>query len=301
MYLSSFQDRAIQNTTAGVLQCAAVCCSVLRCVAICCSALQCVAVCCSVCCCVLQCIACCSVLQCVAVCCSVLQCVAVCCSVLQFVAVCRSVSQCVAVCCSVLQRVAACCSALDVHSVMCVFLFINNLTFEKFINQMTFEKLLQRVAVCRSVLQRVAVCRSVLQCVARSPTLSALWSCFCQMHWHAHFRKIHEQADFWEIVAACCSVLQRVAVCCTSTDSVISVIIFCTKFIDTLTFEKLINNWLLRNCTWWHQRHSRQNRCSLHKFSQVRFTLNLLYRLSVDLSFGKNSKSRSCLNRCSLT
>ena len=79
-------------SSAGVLQCVAVCCSVLQCVAVCCSILlvnssevnsqwsnlNMSPILSASSACVLQCVAaCCSVLQCVAVCCSVLQCVVV--------------------------------------------------------------------------------------------------------------------------------------------------------------------------------------------------------------------------------
>jgi len=142
---------------------------------------------------------CCSVWQCVAVCCSVLQCVAVCCSVLQCVAVCYSVLQCVAVCCSVLQC----------------------------------------VAVCGSVLQCVTVCCSVLQCDCVHTKTNAFgngpldlvqkrihshpyeWSMShmlaCRGRWMSCYNmETHMmQSREYELIA-CCSVLQCVAVCCSS-------------------------------------------------------------------------------------
>jgi len=125
-------------------------------------------------------------------CCRALQCDAVCCSVLQCVAVWCSVMQCVAVCCSVLQCVAVCCSVS------------------------------QCVAVCCSVLQCVAVCCSVLQCVAvRCSSIVMPY----MVYWHILIAYLKCNGEFIVIsylkcssisIWYSCSVLQCVAVCCSS-------------------------------------------------------------------------------------
>jgi len=130
----------------------------------------------------------------------VLQCVAVCCSVrysvLEVCCICSAVccrdarqlrERCVAVCCSVLQCVAVCCSVL------------------------------QCVAVCGSVLQHVAVYCSVLQCV-----LQCVLRCVLQCALQCVLQCVLQCALYCALQlssrtprVASCSVLQRVAVCCT--------------------------------------------------------------------------------------
>ena len=165
----------------------------------------------AVCCSVLQCV--CSVLLRVAVCCSVLQCVAVCCSVLQrccsvslTFAVLKGVGQdqhCALQCvCSVLQFVAMSGCVFLCVGVCCCVLQCEWVSFKTSIVRCSvFAVCLQCVAVC---LLCVGVCCSVLQC-ERVSFKTSLVRCsvfaVCQ-----------------SVFAACCSVLLRVAACC-SVDS----------------------------------------------------------------------------------
>jgi len=141
------------------------------------------------------------VLQCVAACCSVLQCVA---AVVVYVVSCHLVvwhdtsqldiskrklymiCQCVAVCCSVLQCVAVCCSVL------------------------------QYVAVCCSVLQRVAVFFLIESNLL--PEEHTATYCKTLQHTAKHCNTLdilkYQLYIICQCVAAKCSMLQCVAVCC---------------------------------------------------------------------------------------
>jgi len=189
-----------------------VCVHQLWCVAsVCCNALQCVALCCSV---LHLCVTvCCTVMPCVAVCCSLLKCVAVCFFFLlewhrykctpthsqahgqahtqedvSNICACCSVLQCAAVCCSMLQCVAECSSILQYFAVCC--------------------GVMQCAAVCCSVLQcdedarKICLCCSVLLYVA---------VCFTRTY---VLRPEHGSSCALQYVAACCSMLLRVAVRC---------------------------------------------------------------------------------------
>jgi len=146
-------------------------------------------------------------MQCGAVCCSVVQCVVVCCSVLQCVAVCCSVLQCVAVCCSVLQCT---CSRREVCGVQ-----VCSPENDRFSLQCS---VLQCGAVCCSVLQCVAVCCSVLQCVAvccsvLQCTCSRREACGVQVCSPENDRLVYSlERMVVQRVAACCRMLERVAV-----------------------------------------------------------------------------------------
>jgi len=142
-------------------------------------------------------------MQCVAVCCSELQCDAASCSVLQRVAVCCSVMQCVAVCCSMLRS-----KGIDIWK-WC------NLDTPILFGVVTTH-MLHRVAGCSSVLQCRAVCCSALQCAADQRALICEYNLFRMQdfywEWWAPigYRVLQSSA----YVAMHCSVLQRVAVCC---------------------------------------------------------------------------------------
>ena len=96
-----------------------------------------------------------------------------------------SVLQCVVVCCSVLQCVAVCC------------------------------KVLQSVAVCCSVLQRFAACCSALQRRSTTQDHGDEQDQCCNVLQRVAVSLPHKTTHMCKIsVAVCCSVLQRVAACC---------------------------------------------------------------------------------------
>jgi len=198
--LASLMPAAMPPPCTRVLQCVAMCCSVLQCVAVRCSALQCVAVCCSV----LQCVAVrCNVLQCFAVCCSasiqlampprrkhnlVLQCVAVCCSALQCeyaASNATSSTQCQEGYGSIHTSEGVCCSVLHCVVVWCIVLQWH--CQESYDIIKTFEGVFQSVAVCCSAGMQLAMPGG-----------------------------LRRYTDVRRGVAVCCSVLQCVAVYCSS-------------------------------------------------------------------------------------
>jgi len=161
----------------------------------------------------------------------VLRCVEVCCSVLQCIAVCSSNqlpqwkhwNPCVAVCCSVLQIVVVyCTNQLPEWGPRNAY----GISFKSGHTRMDLQCVTRMgVAVCCSVLQCVAMCCSVVQCVAvgtceRLVFHSACFDFFLYLllPWR-NFINLRPLAgmcvyqDRWR-ESACCSVLQRVAVCC---------------------------------------------------------------------------------------
>jgi len=111
-----------------------------------------------------------------------------------------SALQCLAVCCSVLQCVAVCCSVLkpDLDSDVAEKAGVARVV--QFIACAL--QSIAAVAACCCALQRGAVYCSALWCVA---TCSTMRSCFCCL---VLISKLRNRS-----VAACCSVLQRVAAC----------------------------------------------------------------------------------------
>jgi len=173
-----------------------------------------------------------SVFQCVAVCCtvgcSVLQCTVVCCSVLQRVVVC-CIGVAVTACCSVLHR---CCSVVMCCSVLRLRLNFKRMwVFDPFVHLYI---VFQCVAVCCSVLctvsqRAVLLCVAACCCVPWCPTVRrnmVQWCCrvvVCcavlqcvaisvQTASHCNVSYICMSENLVRFVAACCSVLQVVAV-----------------------------------------------------------------------------------------
>ena len=139
-------------------------------------------------------------------------CIAVCCSVLRCVAVCCSVLQCVAVYCSVLQCVAMCRSVLQCVAVCCSSHAHGSVKIQEMRYMISRKIHIQRHTHHQSILLQLKRCNAhVPLCVA---ACCSVLQCVAVIT-HTHQRRFKRRDTSAHLcVTVCCSVLQCVTVCC---------------------------------------------------------------------------------------